>query len=74
MSRVGRIDRVDDAAHASPPPLLSIQGTLRRLVFLRSFATCHPNMAEQFLPPTGPPPPQVPEGFNAAWSDQYQAW
>ncbi|KAI1388827.1 uncharacterized protein F4822DRAFT_259308 [Hypoxylon trugodes] len=27
-----------------------------------------------FLPPTGPPPPKVPEGWVARWNDQYHEW
>lgn len=27
-----------------------------------------------FLPPPGPPPPKVPEGWKAQWSDQYKEW
>ncbi|KAK5086152.1 WW domain-containing protein wwm1 [Exophiala xenobiotica] len=27
-----------------------------------------------FAPPTGPPPPQVPEGWKAVWNDQYQEY
>ncbi|KAM0711244.1 hypothetical protein Q7P35_001983 [Cladosporium inversicolor] len=28
----------------------------------------------EFAPPSGPPPPQLPEGWKAIWNDQYQAW
>lgn len=27
-----------------------------------------------FAPPTGPPPPRVPEGWKAVWNDQYQEY
>ncbi|KAI0124563.1 hypothetical protein F4776DRAFT_630235 [Hypoxylon sp. NC0597] len=27
-----------------------------------------------FAPPTGPPPPKVPEGWVARWNDQYHEW
>lgn len=27
-----------------------------------------------FAPPTGPPPPRVPEGWKAIWNDQYKEW
>ncbi|KAH8888192.1 hypothetical protein GQ53DRAFT_749116 [Thozetella sp. PMI_491] len=27
-----------------------------------------------FVPPTGPPPPKVPEGWVARWNDQYKEW
>ncbi|KAF2397216.1 hypothetical protein EJ06DRAFT_533404 [Trichodelitschia bisporula] len=27
-----------------------------------------------FIPPTGPPPPKVPEGWKAVWNDQYKEW
>ncbi|CAD6452707.1 154a8a86-f6f8-4828-8552-1bcccb70b6b9 [Sclerotinia trifoliorum] len=27
-----------------------------------------------FAPPTGPPPPQVPAGYKAVWNDQYKEW
>lgn len=27
-----------------------------------------------FLPPSGPPPPHVPEGWKAQWNDQYKEW
>ncbi|KAK8160430.1 hypothetical protein BKA80DRAFT_275045 [Phyllosticta citrichinensis] len=27
-----------------------------------------------FAPPPGPPPPKVPEGWKAQWSDQYKEW
>lgn len=27
-----------------------------------------------YLPPPGPPPPKVPEGWKAQWSDQYKEW
>lgn len=27
-----------------------------------------------FAPPTGPPPPRVPEGWKALWNNQYQEW
>ncbi|RMD43335.1 hypothetical protein DV735_g1838, partial [Chaetothyriales sp. CBS 134920] len=27
-----------------------------------------------FAPPTGPPPPRVPEGWKAVWNDQYKEW
>ncbi|CAG8976319.1 hypothetical protein HYALB_00005725 [Hymenoscyphus albidus] len=28
----------------------------------------------EFLPPSGPPPPKVPEGYKAVWNDQYKEW
>ncbi|KAF2734868.1 hypothetical protein EJ04DRAFT_576568 [Polyplosphaeria fusca] len=28
----------------------------------------------EFAPPTGPPPPKVPEGWKAVWNDQYSEW
>lgn len=31
-------------------------------------------MADSFLPPPGPPPPKVPEGWKAIWNDQYKEW
>lgn len=27
-----------------------------------------------FVPPSGPPPPRVPEGWKAVWNDQYKEW
>lgn len=27
-----------------------------------------------FIPPSGPPPPKVPEGWKAVWNDQYKEW
>ncbi|KAI9726392.1 MAG: hypothetical protein M1834_009055 [Cirrosporium novae-zelandiae] len=27
-----------------------------------------------FAPPSGPPPPKVPEGWKALWNDQYHEW
>lgn len=27
-----------------------------------------------FAPPSGPPPPTVPEGWKAVWNDQYKEW
>ncbi|KAH9212380.1 hypothetical protein DL95DRAFT_177724 [Leptodontidium sp. 2 PMI_412] len=27
-----------------------------------------------FVPPSGPPPPKVPEGWKAQWNDQYNEW
>lgn len=27
-----------------------------------------------YLPPTGPPPPQVPAGWKAVYNDQYKEW
>lgn len=27
-----------------------------------------------FLPPAGPPPPKVPEGWKAQWNEQYKEW
>jgi len=27
-----------------------------------------------FVPPAGPPPPKVPEGWTARWNDQYKEW
>ncbi|SLM35843.1 WW domain [Lasallia pustulata] len=27
-----------------------------------------------FVPPSGPPPPKVPEGWKALWNDQYKEW
>ena len=27
-----------------------------------------------FLPPSGPPPPKVPEGWKAVWNEQYKEW
>ncbi|KAK4550801.1 hypothetical protein LTR36_000381 [Oleoguttula mirabilis] len=27
-----------------------------------------------FAPPSGPPPPRVPEGWKAVWNDQYKEW
>ena len=27
-----------------------------------------------FIPPTGPPPPKVPEGWKVQWNDQYSEW
>jgi len=27
-----------------------------------------------FAPPSGPPPPKVPEGWKAIWNDQYKEW
>ena len=27
-----------------------------------------------FAPPSGPPPPQVPQGWKAIWNEQYQEW
>ncbi|EXJ69952.1 uncharacterized protein A1O5_07025 [Cladophialophora psammophila CBS 110553] len=27
-----------------------------------------------FAPPSGPPPPKVPEGWKAVWNDQYKEW
>ncbi|EHY55052.1 WW domain-containing protein wwm1 [Exophiala dermatitidis] len=27
-----------------------------------------------FVPPPGPPPPKVPEGWKAVWNDQYKEW
>ncbi|KAF6232184.1 hypothetical protein HO173_009567 [Letharia columbiana] len=27
-----------------------------------------------FIPPSGPPPPKVPEGWKAQWNDQYKEW
>ncbi|KAF2097431.1 hypothetical protein NA57DRAFT_58020 [Rhizodiscina lignyota] len=27
-----------------------------------------------FAPPTGPPPPKVPDGWKAQWNDQYKEW
>ncbi|KAF2183797.1 hypothetical protein K469DRAFT_201198 [Zopfia rhizophila CBS 207.26] len=27
-----------------------------------------------FTPPSGPPPPKVPEGWKAIWNDQYSEW
>ncbi|KAF2717940.1 hypothetical protein K431DRAFT_349131 [Polychaeton citri CBS 116435] len=27
-----------------------------------------------FAPPTGPPPPKVPDGWKAIWNDQYKEW
>ncbi|KAL8846321.1 MAG: hypothetical protein Q9221_008587 [Calogaya cf. arnoldii] len=27
-----------------------------------------------FVPPPGPPPPRVPEGWKAQWNDQYHEW
>lgn len=27
-----------------------------------------------FLPPSGPPPPKVPEGWKAVWDEQYKEW
>jgi len=27
-----------------------------------------------FAPPSGPPPPKVPEGWKAQWNDQYKEW
>lgn len=32
-----------------------------------------PQMSD-FAPPTGPPPPWVPEGWKAVWNDQYQEY
>jgi hypothetical protein len=32
-------------------------------------------MAEvAYLPPTGPPPPKVPEGWKAVFHEQYHEW
>lgn len=28
----------------------------------------------QYAPPSGPPPPKVPEGWKAVWNDQYKEW
>ncbi|KAF2264290.1 hypothetical protein CC78DRAFT_533352 [Lojkania enalia] len=28
----------------------------------------------EFAPPSGPPPPKVPEGWKAVWNDQYSEW
>jgi len=28
----------------------------------------------EFAPPSGPPPPRVPEGWKAVWNDQYKEW
>ncbi|KAL8830483.1 MAG: hypothetical protein Q9170_005712 [Blastenia crenularia] len=27
-----------------------------------------------YAPPSGPPPPRVPEGWKAQWNDQYHEW
>merc|ERR1711939_811269 len=27
-----------------------------------------------FVPPSGPPPPKVPEGWKAQWNEQYSEW
>ncbi|KAI9742460.1 MAG: hypothetical protein M1818_003994 [Claussenomyces sp. TS43310] len=27
-----------------------------------------------YIPPAGPPPPRVPEGWKAQWNDQYKEW
>jgi len=27
-----------------------------------------------FVPPPGPPPPKVPEGWKALWNDTYKEW
>ncbi|KAI4221761.1 MAG: hypothetical protein L6R36_006655, partial [Xanthoria steineri] len=27
-----------------------------------------------FAPPSGPPPPRVPEGWKAQWNEQYHEW
>lgn len=27
-----------------------------------------------FMSPSGPPPPKVPEGWKAQWNDQYKEW
>lgn len=27
-----------------------------------------------FIPPSGPPPPKVPEGWKAQWNEQYKEW
>lgn len=27
-----------------------------------------------FMPPSGPPPPKVPEGWKALWNDAYKEW
>ena len=45
---------------------------------ISSLSQClHPsqiyNMAD-FIPPSGPPPPRVPEGWKAVWNDQYKEW
>lgn len=31
-------------------------------------------MADQYAPPTGPPPPKVPEGWKAQFNQQYNEW
>src|SRR5262245_47806311 len=31
------------------------------------------NMAD-YAPPSGPPPPKVPEGWKAVWNSQYNEW
>ncbi|KAJ5655642.1 hypothetical protein N7507_007592 [Penicillium longicatenatum] len=31
-------------------------------------------MSASFTPPSGPPPPSVPEGWKAQYDDRYQAW
>lgn len=28
----------------------------------------------EFAPPTGPPPPKVPEGYKAVWNAEYKEW
>ena len=27
-----------------------------------------------FVSPSGPPPPKVPEGYKAQWNEQYKEW
>jgi hypothetical protein len=31
-------------------------------------------MTDDFLPPTGPPPPKVPEGWTPRWNSEYKEW
>jgi len=31
-------------------------------------------MTDAFVPPSGPPPPKVPEGWKAQWNEQYREW
>jgi hypothetical protein len=31
-------------------------------------------MSDSFAPPSGPPPPKVPEGWKAVWNNEYKEW
>ena len=40
----------------------------------RLFYLSHLKSATMVKPPTGPPPPTVPEGWKAHWNDDYKTW